>query len=63
VLSDLPIYLKAGFNNLTRPALISVVLCVFSVVLCEINNYTEVHREDTEVHRGLSNYGFLVTVL
>jgi len=30
--------------------ILSVVLCAFSsVVLCEIN-YTEVHREDTELH-------------
>jgi len=32
----------------------SVVLRVFSVVLCVTKiNYTENHREDTENHRGL----------
>jgi hypothetical protein len=29
----------------------SVQLCVFSVFLCETYNYTELHREDTELHR------------
>ena len=29
----------------------SVALCVFSVVLCERKNYTELHRGCTECHR------------
>ena len=40
------------YNNKSNKHVVSVNLCVFSVVLSVIFCYTECHRGFTELHRG-----------